>query len=431
VVELKKLAIISTPAITTILWTILVVLAAVSNSCGSMSVLSFASNMDIPTNKNRGNEIILDWNDLTTHIGVREKLSPIEFSRVYALVDISVYDTLLAIGGNRNDMNIIFYKNNNGSALYTSAIAEAASSVMLYFFPNHAAEITKLRSEQVGQFQADNNVAIKGRIIGNQVSQAVLNHASIDNLNLILKANNNNNNNYRHNHYNNTIPARENNNCNWSGNNPVDPLAGYWRTYILKSGSEIQPEKPATCGSKADLLDVKETYKIWKHRTPEQINAAHYWANKPPPVIWNNILSQQIQKHSNMSIFDVAHLSVYLNVGMYDAFVSCWYTKYNYWTARPIERISNITTEIPTPNFPGYTSGHSVISMVASRILGEVFYGDRDYFHNLAIEAGLSRIWAGIHFKQDVVNGMNQGNKIADVLTKYMNSNHRSPFIFS
>lgn len=416
------MAITNTPAITIILCILLVVLAAVGNCGSSITVLSFASNTPVLTNKNKGNEVILGWNELTTQLGMREKLSPIEFSRAYALVDISVYDTLLAIGGNKSDMNIIFYKdNNNGSILYTSAIAEAASSVMLYLFPNYAAEITKLRSEQVSQFQGDNDMTTKGRIIGNQVSRAVIKHANIDNSNLILKDDDNNN----------TILARENNNCIWTGNNPVDPLAGFWKTYILKSGSEIQPEKPATCGSKADLLDLSETYKIWKHRTPEQIKAAHYWGNKPPPVIWNNILSQQIRKHSNMSIFDVAHLSVYLNVGMYDAFVSCWYTKYNYLTARPIERISNITTEIPTPNFPGYTSGHSVISMVASRILGEVFDSDRDYFHNLAIEAGLSRIWAGIHFKQDVVNGMNQGNKIADKIIEYMNSKPRSAFIFS
>ena len=420
---------INNPAITIILCILLVVLAAVGNCGSSITFLSFAANTAIPINKNKGNEVILDWNDLTTQLGMREKLSPIEFSRAYALVDICVYDTLLAIGENKNDLNIISYKNNNGSALYASAVAEAASSVMLYLFPNHAAEITKLRSEQVGQFQANSNVTIKGRMIGNQVSQAVINHANIDNSNLILKDNNNNN--YSYNHHNNTILTKENNNCIWNGNNPVDPLAGYWRTYILKSGSEIQPEKPATCGSKADLLDLRETYKIWKHRSTDQINAAHYWANKPPPVLWNNILSQQIQKHSNMSIFDVAHLGVFLNVGMYDAFVSCWYTKYNYLTARPIERISNITTEIPTPNFPGYTSGHSVISMVASRILAEVFHSDGDYFHNLAVEASLSRIWAGIHFKQDVVNGMNQGNKIADMLIEYMNSKPRSPFIFS
>lgn len=98
----------------------------------------------------------------------------------------------------------------------------------------------------------------------------------------------------------------------------------------------------------------------------------HFWADVPPPVIWNMMLNQQIQK-SNMSLFDVAFSSVYLNVGVYDAFVSCWYTKYSYWTARPFQRIANISTEIPTPNFPSYTSGHSVVSTVAGRVLSELF----------------------------------------------------------
>ena len=134
------MAITNTPAITIILCILLVVLATVGNCGSSITVLSFASNTPVLTNKNKGNEVILGWNELTTQLGMREKLSPIEFSRAYALVDISVYDTLLAIGGNKSDMNIIFYKdNNNGSILYTSAIAEAASSVMLYLFPNYAA----------------------------------------------------------------------------------------------------------------------------------------------------------------------------------------------------------------------------------------------------------------------------------------------------
>ena len=145
----------------------------------------------------------------------------------------------------------------------------------------------------------------------------------------------------------------------------------------------------------------------------------HYWGDKPPPVIWNKILNEQIQKY-NVSIFDAARASVYLNVGMYDGFVSCWYAKYSYWTARPFQRISNITTEIPTPNFPGYPSGHSVISTVASRVLGEIFPTERDYLHNQAIEAGLSRLWAGIHFKQDIINGIDEGNNIADKVVEDM-----------
>ncbi|MDQ6865703.1 MAG: hypothetical protein M3044_17980 [Thermoproteota archaeon] len=37
--------------------------------------------------------------------------------------------------------------------------------------------------------------------------------------------------------------------CIWNGTNPVTPMAGYWKTYVLKSGAEIQPPPPATCGS--------------------------------------------------------------------------------------------------------------------------------------------------------------------------------------
>jgi hypothetical protein len=299
---------------------------------------------------------------------------------------------------------------------YLPSIAEAASSTLLYLFPDYANEITRLKSEQIGLLQGDDNgnMITAGKIIGSQVSQAVIDYAKTDSL---MEKNN-------------IIVAARNDSCIWSGTNPVNPTAGYLRTFILKSGSEIQPQQPAACGSEADLLDVSQTYEIWKHRTPEQIAAVRYWGNKPPPVIWNNILHQHIQKHNNLSIFDIAYVSAYLNVGMYDAFVSCWYTKYDYWTARPFQRIPNITTEIPTPNFPSYTSGHSVISMVASRVLGEMFPNEKDYFRNQAIEAGLSRIWAGIHFKQDVVQGMNQGNKIADKVVEDMN-NPPAAFVFN
>jgi hypothetical protein len=67
---------------------------------------------------------------------------------------------------------------------------------------------------------------------------------------------------------------------------------------------------------------------------------------------------------------------------------------------------------------------------VASRVLGEIF-PDEKIIRNQAIEAGLSRIWAGIHFKQDVVKGMNQGNKIADKVVEDMNINPPSAFMFN
>jgi hypothetical protein len=396
------------------------VLVITTTMGSSFSVQSFTPDMHIVGDKSADAEIILLWNNLTTQIGLRERLSAPEFSRAYALVHISMYDSLLAVTGNRYDSNVIF-NDNRSSLLYVSSIAEAASSTLQYLFPNYVDEINNLTSEQTRQLQVNNdssNMITAGSIIGSQVSQAVIQYAKTDDSNLI-----------GNNHT--TLIAAKNNNCTWNGTNPISPTAGYWSTFILRSGAEIQPQRPALCDSEADLLDLSQTYEIWKHRTPEQVVAVHYWGNKPPPVIWNNILSQQIQKHNNLTIFDIAYVSAYLNAGMSDAFVSCWYTKYDYWTARPFQRIPNITTEIPTPNFPSYTSGHSVISMVASRVLGEMFPNEKDHFRDQAVEAGLSRIWAGIHFKQDVVQGMNQGNKIADKVVEDMNINPHSAFVFN
>jgi hypothetical protein len=392
-------------------------------SNNSDAVTSFASTINNISNQSIDSNVIFVWSNLTTQLGIEEKLTPPEFSRVYALVHVSMYDSLLAAAAavteGKETWNYSF-NNNDGkeSSFYINSVAEAASGVLLYLFPNYANDITKLKSTQINEFANKNNNSLlleKASMIGHGVSEAVINYAKTDNSDIVWN--------------NNTILAVKNNtSCTWNGTNPVNPTAGFWKTYILTSGAEVQQQGPAPCGSEADLLDLRETYHIWKNKIPNQIKAIHYWGDKSPPVIWNNILSQHLQRY-NKSIFDVAYANVYLNVGMYDAFVSCWYTKYDYWSARPFHRIANITTEIPTPNFPGYTSGHSVISMVASKVLGEIFPQEKNYFHNLAIEAGLSRLWAGIHFKQDVINGMDQGYNIANKIVGDMHkANH--PFIY-
>ena len=84
-------------------------------------------------------------------------------------------------------------------------------------------------------------------------------------------------------------------------------------TFILKSGSEIQPPEPFKCGSKDDLSSLQQVYKLSKERSPQQISAIHFWGDTPPPIIWNNILNNYIQKY-NMSVSDSAHASAYLNV---------------------------------------------------------------------------------------------------------------------
>ena len=394
-----------------------------TSSISNTAIASVETNIPSIVDQNIDVRTITTWNDLTTKLGIIENLSPPQFSRIYALVHISIYDSLLAATAvatatNTEYNNTLSFGSNK--SFYISSISEAASTVLAYLFPKHTNEIIKIKSTQISEFQdyVDNLSIRRGGMLGHRVSQAIIDYAKKDNSDLVG------------NNTNKTISkASSKNNCTWNGSNPVSPMAGFWKTYILKSGSEVQPGKPLVCGSEADLLDLRQTYQVSKNRTSEQVAVIHYWADKPPPVIWNNILNQQIQKNK-MSMFNAAYASVYINVGMYDGFVSCWYTKYNYWTARPFQRIANLTTEIPTPNFPGYTSGHSVISMVASRVLGEIFSNERDYFNDKAEEAALSRLWAGIHFKQDIINGMIQGDIIAKKVVEDMHKGIH-PFIYN
>jgi hypothetical protein len=363
---------------------------------------------------------IVVWNDLTTNIGEKEKLPAPELTRVYALVHVSMYDSLLTSSlsyQNRNDIE-------NPAA---ASAAGAASAILSSLFPNYNDQINRLKETYVkgksitttDSMHNDSKTIRErsdyGEMVGEQIAKFApyqISNSGSDPTSSDLP-------------FNNTISSGP---CIWNGTNPVLPKAGTWKTYILTSGTEVQPVKPLLCGSEEDLKELEEVYRARMSVTPEQIRAAHYWGDRLPPVIWNEILNERIIKN-NMSIFEAAYASAYLNVGMYDGFVSCWYTKYDYWTARPFQRIANFTTVIPTPNFPSYTSGHSIISAVASKVLGELFHNEKNYFEDQATEAALSRFWSGIHFKQDIIVGFDQGTKIGNKIIGDMHKPFH-PFVY-
>lgn len=352
-------------------------------------------------NAKTGNGIhpIIVWNELTTNLAQKQKLSPPEFARAYTLVHIAIYNSILAKGDKITTTSLI------------PIISIAASRTLQHIFPNYSSMISLVRDKQISGYTQDVNITTKESQQADKVADDVWNNALSDNSNLL---------------WNRQIPVGK---CIWNGSHPVTPMAGSWKTYILKSGTEFQPTKPALCGSIVDIHELRQVYLASFHRSPEQISAVHYWGDKSPPAIWNTILNHYIQKN-NMTIFDAAYSSAYLNVGMYDGFISCWHAKYIYWTARPFQRIANITTVITTPNFPSFPSGHSVISTVASEIMSELFPSDRVYLHSLSKQAGLSRLWAGIHFEQDIVAGMNQGLNIGKKIVEDMDKKPH-PFYFS
>jgi membrane-associated phospholipid phosphatase len=72
-----------------------------------------------------------------------------------------------------------------------------------------------------------------------------------------------------------------------------------------------------------------------------------------------------------------------------------------------------LNTSPGTPRHPAYPSGHSTYAGAASEILSFFFPDYRTEFDRLADNAGIARLWAGIHWRSDHVNGVRLGRTIA------------------
>ena len=123
-----------------------------------------------------------------------------------------------------------------------------------------------------------------------------------------------------------------------------------------------------------------------------------------------------------------------LGITLADAFIGCWDAKYKYDLVRPVTYIRRLIdkkweTLLITPPFPEYPSGHSTQSGAAAVVLASLFgetYAFEDHAHEAdgliprkyasfwaaAEEAGISRLYGGIHFRAAIERGLEQGKCI-------------------
>jgi len=139
-------------------------------------------------------------------------------------------------------------------------------------------------------------------------------------------------------------------------------------------------------------------------------------------------------KKQKLSLAKTAYVHALVSIGIADAFISCWNSKYKYNRVRPVTAIKKLIDRnwsplLQTPPFPEYTSGHSVISATASIILTHLF-GDGfsftddtekefglpsrkfNSFAHASKEAAISRLYGGIHFRDAIENGVKEGEQI-------------------
>jgi hypothetical protein len=232
----------------------------------------------------------------------------------------------------------------------------------------------------------------------------------------------------------------------------LQPCWDLLRPFVLLPASECAPpaqpsfsEDPAS----AFFAQANEVYTTTgdagANLSSDQREVAFFWSDGggtgTPPGHWISIVAQ-ICTTDNENLATAAEAYAKLGIGVADAFISCWQTKYQWNSERPITYIQRVIDAawdplLSTPPFAEYSSGHSVQSGAAASLLTDVF-GARaftDDTHNIhnnaavlvnapnprsfadfdaaAQEAAISRLYGGIHFRPAIDNGVAQGQCVA------------------
>ena len=191
--------------------------------------------------------------------------------------------------------------------------------------------------------------------------------------------------------------------------------------------------------------EAKEVYETVNGGSEEQRAIAHFWSDDPgrtatPAGHSISILSQVLAAQgANLELAAEAYAR--LGIALSDAFVCCWATKYHHNLLRPITYIRvhldpawGDPLPLTTPPFPEHTSGHSVQSGAAARVLtallGPVAFTDHTHdgrglaprsfasFDEAAAEAANSRLYGGIHYRRAIEEGLRQGALVGDAVNR-------------
>jgi membrane-associated phospholipid phosphatase len=204
--------------------------------------------------------------------------------------------------------------------------------------------------------------------------------------------------------------------------------AGYWvangaivrslhgvRPFFLTSPSQLRAPTPPVFGSAEFLAALAEIRAISDTRTPEQLAIAQYWNTGAGPFTAAslNLIADEVIRAHRRTEREAARILAYANAAAFDAQIACWDSKLVYWYIRPSQADPAITLPIGLPNHPSYPSAHSCITGAIMSVLIDAFPSEREQLEGYITEAGLSRMYAGIHYRFDVVAGQNIGRGAA------------------
>jgi len=193
--------------------------------------------------------------------------------------------------------------------------------------------------------------------------------------------------------------------------NPVEPLAGTWQTWVLPSGDAVRPAPPPAYGSPLWQAELEAVQDATSNRTLEQVRIVDYWAGKGPFRSFTEYALDGIAR-DGLDDAHTARVLALMSVAQADAVIAVWDAKYTWWTSRPITEDPDLDMLLPTPPYPAYPSGFSAVCGAAAVVLGHLFPRAEVDLLASAAEAAAQRCWSGIHYPIDDDIGLEMGYQV-------------------
>jgi hypothetical protein len=204
------------------------------------------------------------------------------------------------------------------------------------------------------------------------------------------------------------------------------PVFTHWgavRPWVLRRGNQFRPGPPRRLDRA--LAEVRRLgVATGSGRTDEQTLIARFWS-APIQDYWNEIA----QRLATGRLGTDARMFARLDVTLADAAIALYDAKYAYRMWRPVTALQQLdptwTPLLNTPADPSYPGAHSVLSAAAAEVLrgrgpfavtSPVLPGVTRRFASASAavrEAGLSRIYAGVHTRIDHTAGVRLGDDVA------------------
>ncbi|MBW4494493.1 MAG: phosphatase PAP2 family protein [Oscillatoria princeps RMCB-10] len=380
-------------------------------------------------------DAVLDWNQTLLNAVKQDKTAPPLASRNMAMVHAAIYDAVNAIEQTGEIYRV--EANAPESASAEAAAVAAAHRVLVNLYPQQTATFDTALQASLAEIP-DGKAETDGVNLGKSVADQIVQWRSADGANATVQY----------------APGTDPGEWEPTPTGFAPALLPQWPNvtpFAMTEGDQFRPDGPPELDSDeytAELNQVKELGgSNSTARTAEQTEIAQFWADGAgtytPPGHWNEI-AQDVSLQQGSTLAENARLFALLNIAIADAGIVAWDAKYTYDFWRPITAIQQAESDsnpqtagdptwtplLATPPFPEYVSGHSTFSGAADAILTS-FFGENinfttesaglpevrrsfESFTQAASEAGMSRIYGGIHFPSANEDGLAAGKALGE-----------------